>query len=63
MTKTALLVIDAQELITNDRLYVFEKFTANVRTLIAEARAKYPDSKEVNYICSFIESSKRGIIR
>ena len=30
---------------------------------IAEARAKYPDSKEVAYICSFIESSKRGIIR
>ena len=29
---------------------------------IAEARAKYPDSKEVEYICSFIESSKRGII-
>ena len=30
---------------------------------IAEARAKYPDSKEVEYICSFIESSKRGVIR
>ena len=30
---------------------------------IAEVRAKYPDSKEVEYICSFIESSKRGIIR
>jgi len=30
---------------------------------IAEARMKYPDSKEVEYICSFIESSKRGIIR
>ena len=30
---------------------------------IAEARAKYPDSKEVEYICSFIETSKRGIIR
>ena len=30
---------------------------------IAEARAKYPDSKEVEYICSFIENSKRGIIR
>ena len=30
---------------------------------IAEARTKYPDSKEVEYICSFIESSKRGIIR
>jgi len=30
---------------------------------ITEARAKYPDSKEVEYICSFIENSKRGIIR
>jgi UDP-N-acetylglucosamine acyltransferase len=30
---------------------------------IAEARAKYPESKEVEYICSFIESSKRGVIR
>jgi UDP-N-acetylglucosamine acyltransferase len=30
---------------------------------IAEARAKYPNSKEVEYICSFIENSKRGIIR
>ena len=30
---------------------------------IAEARTKYPDSKEVDYICSFIENSKRGIIR
>lgn len=30
---------------------------------IAEARAKYPDSKEVNYICTFIENSKRGVIR
>ncbi len=30
---------------------------------IIEARTKYPDSKEVEYICSFIEKSKRGIIR
>lgn len=30
---------------------------------IAEARAKYPESKEVEYICSFVENSKRGIIR
>ena len=30
---------------------------------IAEARTKYPDSKEVDYICSFIENSKRGVIR
>jgi len=29
----------------------------------AEAREKYPESKEVEYICSFIENSKRGIIR
>lgn len=30
---------------------------------IAEARAKYPESKEVEYICNFVENSKRGIIR
>ena len=30
---------------------------------IAEARAKYPDVKEVEHICSFIENSKRGVIR
>ena len=30
---------------------------------VAEARAKYPEVKEVEYICSFIESSKRGVIR
>ncbi len=30
---------------------------------IQEARAKYPGVAEVEYICSFIESSKRGIIR
>ena len=30
---------------------------------VSEARAKYPDSKEVDYICSFIENSKRGVIR
>ncbi len=30
---------------------------------VNEARAKYPDSKEVEYICSFVENSKRGIIR
>jgi UDP-N-acetylglucosamine acyltransferase len=34
-----------------------------VKDGIAEARAKYPDSKEVEYICSFIENSKRGVIR
>lgn len=30
---------------------------------IQEARTKYPNVKEVEYICSFIENSKRGIIR
>ncbi len=30
---------------------------------VKEARAKYPDVKEVEYICSFIENSKRGIVR
>lgn len=30
---------------------------------IQEARAKYPGVKEVEYICSFIENSKRGIMR
>lgn len=30
---------------------------------VNEARMKYPDSKEVDYICSFVENSKRGIIR
>lgn len=30
---------------------------------VAEARALYPNSKEVEYICSFIENSKRGVIR
>ena len=30
---------------------------------IEEARAKYPDSKEVEYICSVFENSKRGVIR
>lgn len=37
-SNTALLVIDAQELITSDKLYAFDKYIANVRTLIAEAR-------------------------
>ena len=30
---------------------------------VNEARMKYPNSKEVDYICSFVENSKRGIIR
>ena len=47
MTKAALLVIDAQELITTDKLYAFDRFTENVRTLIAEARA---NGVEVVYV-------------
>jgi nicotinamidase-related amidase len=38
MTKTALLVIDAQELITSEKLYAYYKFIENVRIIIAEAR-------------------------
>ena len=38
MTKTALLVIDAQELITNEMLYAFDKYIANIRKLIAGSR-------------------------
>jgi nicotinamidase-related amidase/GNAT superfamily N-acetyltransferase len=38
MTKTTLLVIDAQELITNEKLYAYNKYIVNVRTLISEAR-------------------------
>ena len=30
---------------------------------IQEARTKYPGVKEVEYICKFIENSKRGVIR
>ena len=30
---------------------------------VEDARAKYPESKEVDYICSFFENSKRGVIR
>ena len=30
---------------------------------VEEARAKYPESKAVDYICSFFENSKRGVIR
>ena len=30
---------------------------------VEEARAKYPESKEVDYICSFFDNSKRGVIR
>ena len=38
-------------------------FKGVIKDGIMEARAKYPDSKEVDYICSFIETSKRGVIR
>ena len=30
---------------------------------VAMAREQFPDIKEVEYICSFIENSKRGVIR
>lgn len=30
---------------------------------VREAKEKYPESKEVEYICSFFEKSKRGVIR
>ncbi len=33
-----LLVVDAQKLITNDRLYRFNEFTANIQMLISAAR-------------------------
>ena len=33
-----LLVVDTQELITNDRLYAFDRFTQNVQALIGAAR-------------------------
>ncbi len=38
MSGTVLLVIDVQKLITNDRLCFFDRFTENLRRLIAEAR-------------------------
>lgn len=33
-----LLVVDTQKLITNDRLYMFDRFVSNVKELIAAAR-------------------------
>ena len=45
--KTALLVVDAQELITNNKLYAYDKYIENVRILIAEARK---NDVEVIYI-------------
>lgn len=47
MTKTALLVIDAQELITTEKLYAYDKFIENICTLIAEARK---NGMEVIYV-------------
>ena len=38
MTRTVLLVIDAQELLMNNNLYEFDLFSANVKKLISEAR-------------------------
>ena len=40
---------------------IYEK--GEIKKEIEEARAKYPGSKEVEYICSFFENSKRGVIR
>lgn len=36
---------------------------AIIKDGVAEARLKYPEDKNVKYICDFIEKSKRGIIR
>ena len=47
MSGAVLLVVDAQELITNDSLYAFEKYKENICKLIAQAR-KY--GTEVIYI-------------
>ncbi len=47
MMKTALLVIDAQELITDERLYAYDKYMENVRKLISEARK---NGTEVVYV-------------
>jgi len=45
---------DAYKIIYNDGV---------IKETVGMARAKYPDSKEVAYICDFIEQSERGIIR
>lgn len=42
-----LLVIDTQKLITNDKLYMFDRFTENIKLLIAAARK---NSVEVIFI-------------
>ena len=47
MTKTVLLVIDAQELMTTEKLYAYDTYIANVRDLIAEARE---NGAEVIYV-------------
>lgn len=44
---TVLLIVDAQRLITNTRLYRFEEFVSNVKTLIAAARE---NAVEVIYV-------------
>ena len=38
MSRTVLLVVDAQKLITNEKLYAFERYIENVQSLISEAR-------------------------
>lgn len=43
-----LLVVDTQELITNDKLYNFDEFKQSVRKLIAKARM---NDMEVIYVC------------
>jgi len=34
-----------------------------IKETVQKAREKYPDNKDVDYICTFIEKSERGIIR
>ena len=36
-----LLVVDTQTLITNDKLYMFDRFEENVKKLIGSAREKF----------------------
>lgn len=38
-----LMIIDAQKLITNDKLYNFNKFVLNVKELISKARDNKKD--------------------
>ena len=47
MFRTALLVIDTQELLTNNKLFSYDKYITNVRLLISEART---NGTEVIYV-------------